>query len=92
MQTARVTVLMTPEKKAAIEADASRLGVSSGEYIRLAVDNYHTPEEEAELALLVGQVNAALPLMTASLDRSVDALEQAHRQVDDILRQMGARA
>ncbi len=40
MQNARMTVLMTPDRKAAIERKAAELGVSSGEYIRVAVDNY----------------------------------------------------
>ena len=34
---------MTPEEKALLEQRAANRGVSSGEYIRLAVDNYEPP-------------------------------------------------
>ena len=91
MQTARVTVLMTPERKAAMETMASGLGVSTGEYIRLAVDNYHSRDDEEELMSLVGELSAALPAMSASLDQSVASLDAAHRKVDAVLRAIGAR-
>jgi len=91
MQTARVTVLMTPEKKASMEATATELGVSTGEYIRLAVDNYHDGEEE-QLAQLVRELNTALPAMEASLDRSIAIMEDTHHYVDGILRKLGLRS
>lgn len=91
MQTARVTVLMTPDRKTEMERTASSLGVSTGEYIRLAVDNYHTREDEERLLALVGQLTDAMPAMSASLDRSVASLDRAHRKVDAVLRGMGAR-
>ena len=91
MRTARVTVLMTPEKKAAVEASAASLGVSAGEYIRLAVDNYDHSDEEEELKALVEQLGATLPQMNASLDRSIAALNEAHRHVDKVLRDLGLR-
>lgn len=93
MRTARVTVLMTPEKKAAVEATAAGLGVSAGEYIRLAVDNYQpASDEEQQLACLVEELNAAVPKMLASLDRTVARLDATHRHVDGILREMGLRS
>lgn len=93
MQTARVTVLMTPDRKASLEASAQALGVSSGEYIRLAVDNYRPDAaEEAELAALVEEVNALLPKMRDSLERSSQRLEETNRRVDTLLRDMGLRS
>ena len=91
MQTARVTVLMSPDKKASIEDRATKLGVSSGEYIRLAVDNFSEPGEEEQLALLVEELNAAVPRMIASLERSTATLEATHLYVDNILRELGLR-
>lgn len=92
MQTARVTVLMTPDRKAAIEQRAAELGVSSGEYIRLAVDNYNPSDmEAAELAELIMEVNRAVPKMMASLERSSNRLERAHKKVDELLREWGHR-
>lgn len=90
-QSARVTVLMTPNKKAQIEADAARLGVSSGEYIRLAVDNFSDPDEEQRLALIVDELNAAVPRMIASLERSAATLDATHLEVDAVLRKLGIR-
>lgn len=92
MQTARVTILMTPEKKAAIESDALRMGVSSGEYIRLAVDNFSADAEaEEELRLLAQELSAAVPAMRASLDRSIETLQNTHREMDAFLRAQGIR-
>ena len=90
-QSARVTVLMTPDKKAQIEADAARLGVSSGEYIRLAVEKFDEADEEALLAAIAEELDAAVPRMIASLERSTAKLEAAHLHVDTILRELGIR-
>lgn len=93
MRTARTTVLMTPEEKAALEKRAATMGVSSGEYIRLAVDNYEklSAEDEAELAALVAEVNAAVPKMRASLDHSIRTLATLHEEMDAFLREKGIR-
>jgi uncharacterized coiled-coil protein SlyX len=93
MRTARMTVLMTDAEKAEIEADAARLGVSSGEYVRLAVDNFEMPTaaEEAELAALVAEVNIAIPKMRASLDRMCTRMEVLHEEMDSFLREKGIR-
>lgn len=93
MQTARVTVLMTPDRKAQLESRAADMGVSSGEFIRLAVDNFNPSEtESAELAALIEELSEAVPRMRAALDRSVERLESTHAKVDRLLRDMGVRA
>ena len=91
-QSARVTVLMTPGKKARIEADAALLGISSGEYIRLAVDNFLDPAEEEMLKLMAEELNASVPRMIAKLDHSIATLEAAHVHVDGVLRELGLRS
>jgi|GEM_PF-2801321 len=92
MQTARMTVLMTPDRKAAIEQRAAQMGVSSGEFIRLAVDNYDRDDvTEEELGALVDEVNQIIPQMQASLQRSSEALESTHQVVDQLLKEMGIR-
>lgn len=93
MKTARTTVLMTPEEKAAIEMRAASRGVSSSEYIRLAVDNFEkvSDEEEAELAALVEEVNKAIPKMKASLDRTSKSLRKLLRENDAFFRERGIR-
>jgi mobilization protein NikA len=93
MRTARTTVLMSPEQKAAIEKRAASMGVSSGEYIRLAVDNFEkvSPEQEAELEALVGEVNQAVPKMAAMLDSMSRTLQELHRENDAFFRERGIR-
>ena len=82
MRNARVTVLMRPDEKAALEKKAADRGVSSGEYLRLAVDNFDklSDQQESELATLATELKTALPAMSASLDRSCKALEDLHRE------------
>jgi hypothetical protein len=91
MRTARTTVLMTPEEKAALEKRAASRGVSSGEYIRLAVDNFEkvSDEQEAELAALATELNAAVPKMKTALERSSKVLEQLHRENEAFFRERG---
>jgi hypothetical protein len=93
MRTARATVLMTPDEKAEIEKRAASMGVSSGEYIRLAVDNFEkiSPEQEAELAMLVEEANKAIPDMAAMLDKMSNDLRETHEEVDRMLREAGIR-
>lgn len=93
MRNARVTVLMKPEEKAEMEANAARLGISSGEYVRLAVDNFDQPSaaEEAELAALVQEVNIAVPKMRASLDQMSRTARELHKEMDAFLREKGIR-
>jgi hypothetical protein len=93
MHTARLTVLMPPERKAKIERDAAEMGISSGEYVRLAVDNFdkRTAAEEAELSSLVDEVNKVIPKMAASLDGMSRTLQETHEEIDRTLRAAGIR-
>lgn len=93
MQTERVTILMTPAKKAALAARAAAQHMSIGQYVRRKVEDEDdlTPEQEAELALLVAEVNKAVPKMEASLDEMSRTLRETHERVDRMLREMGAR-
>ncbi len=93
MQTERVTFLTTPKFKATLAARAAARGISIGEYIRRKVedDEELTPEQEAELAVLVEQVNEAVPKMQESLDEMSRELRSTHEEVDRVLREMGVR-
>ncbi|MBA3669315.1 MAG: hypothetical protein H0W71_04535 [Sphingomonas sp.] len=93
MRSARVTVLMKPEEKAALESKAASRGVSSGEYLRLAVDNFDklSGEQEAELAALAAELKEALPKMKASLNRSCKVLEDLHRENEEFFKARGIR-
>ena len=91
MRTARVTVLMKPEEKAALEAKAGRRGVSSGEYLRLAVENFEkiSDEQETELAELANELATALPKMKAALESSCKTLEALHRENETFFQARG---
>jgi hypothetical protein len=93
MQTERVTFLTTPEAKAALTARASARGLSTGEYIRQKVeeDDELTREQEAELAMLIEQVNASVPEMQASIERMIENLRQTHERVERTMAQMSTR-
>ena len=94
MQTERVTFLTTPDQKAALDAFAASSGKSVGHVLREASSQYigqPTPAEEAELAMLVEQVNEAIPKMRASLDNMIETMDRTHRKVDDFLRDAGIR-
>ncbi|MBL0925834.1 MAG: hypothetical protein IBJ12_15385 [Sphingomonadaceae bacterium] len=96
MQTERVTYLTSAEQKAALEAFAKARGESVGNVLREATSRYMAQprdesEEEAELAALVEQVNAAIPKMNATIDDMQKTLRSTHLEVDRMLREMGAR-
>lgn len=99
MQTERVTFLTTPDHKAALDAYAASNGKSVGHVVREATSLYiaQAPaaddgKEEAELAALVAEANAAIPRMRAAIDRMIDTLDSSHRKVDAFLREAGVRA
>ncbi|UVO52811.1 plasmid mobilization protein [Sphingomonas sp. SUN039] len=93
MQTERVTFLASPDVKRAITARATNRGLSLGEYVRQKAmdDDDLSPEDEAELAALVAEANAAIPKMQASLERMIVRLEESNRKNDEFLRKMGVR-
>lgn len=94
MQTERVTFLTSREHKKALDAFASKRGESVGNVVREATARYigqPTDEEEAELAALVAQVNEAIPKMNASIDHMQEILQNSHREMDKLLREMGVR-
>ena len=93
MSTARLTVLLKEDEKAAWEARAARRGIASREYVCQIIndDKRITAEQEAELAALVREANDAIPKMRASLDRMLVTLDRSHRQNEAFLRQMGIR-
>jgi hypothetical protein len=84
---------MRPEEKAALEYKAAKRGVSSGEYLRLAVDNFEnlSDKQEAELAELAKELKSAVPKMKAALESSCKTLEALHRENEAFFRARGIR-
>ena len=93
MRSARVTVLMRPDEKASLEERAAKRGVSSGEYLRLAVDNFESisDRQEAELAELARELKTAVPKIKASLEASCKTLAALHRENDAFFKARGIR-
>jgi Arc/MetJ-type ribon-helix-helix transcriptional regulator len=91
MRANRLTVLLSDDERADVDSKASRLGVSSSEYIRLAVSNFDGPtaDEEAELSALLEQVNAAVPRMQAAFDRMSEKIQKLHAENDAFFKAKG---
>ena len=91
MQTERVTILMTPAKKAELAARAAARHMSIGQYVRRKVEDEDelTPEEEAELTILVKEVNIAVPKMVESIDAMIATIRSTRESIRDTLRLLG---
>lgn len=81
MKTARMTILLTPDQKAAIHARAERLGISTGEMVRRAVDSYgqvaaNDAKSESEVVL-----DALADELLAAAEEAKAALAAANRDV-----------
>jgi hypothetical protein len=89
MKTERMTVLVTPEQKAAILSRAQTLGVSAGEMLRRAVEAYdpaasRASEDETVLAALAAELLVAAKAARRSLD-------DANREVESTLKDLARR-
>lgn len=85
MQTSRVTILMTPDKKAAFDAVAAERGLSTGEFFRRAGDREvigDNGEKEATLAALTDELEAALPEMRDDFDASLASLRSMNEMME----------
>ena len=93
MQSERVTILMSAERKAMVASRAASRGISVGEYLRRKVEDEDelTPEQEVELAELIRQANIAIPAMAESLDRMSESLRKTNADIDKALRDAGLR-
>lgn len=94
MQTERVTYLTSAEQKAALEAFAKARGESVGNVVREATLRYMAQprdesEEEAELAALVEQVNAAVPRINAALEQMSKGIRDLRADSDAFYREKG---
>ena len=84
MQTARVTILMSPSKKAAFDAVAAERGQSVGEFFRQAGDRFADDgeaEKEAELEVLARELEQAIPQMREDIDAMRQSIRDARQAV-----------
>ena len=92
MQTERVTFLTTPDHKAALDAFAAGNGKSVGHVLREASARYLAEgdlNEEEQLSLALRELDAALPAIHASLDRSIQRIRDTRHELDAMFREAG---
>lgn len=95
MQTERVTFLTSPDHKAALDAFASRNGMSVGHVVREATARYVAEGEmndDDRFKLLIDELEGALPHMHAALDHAIEGQQRLRADVDRMLREAGLRA
>ncbi len=81
MQTERVTFLTSPDQKAALDAFARGSGMSVGHVLREASSQYMADaplNEDDKLAILVAELNEAVPAIASSFDRITAMIEAAY--------------
>lgn len=84
MQTERVTFLTTPDQKAALDAFAANSGKSVGHVLREASSQYMAEaplNEDEKLAILVAELNEAVPAIAASFDRMTAMIEATREEL-----------
>ncbi|TDI46185.1 MAG: ribbon-helix-helix protein, CopG family [Acidobacteria bacterium] len=77
MRSERINLLVTPEEKAAIEAQAAALNLSTSDMMRRAVASYDPEFDESELQALADELSLVVAATEESLDtalRQFDAL------------------
>jgi hypothetical protein len=82
--TERVVVLMAPEDKADIERKATAMGISVGELMRRGAAAY---EPDAD----IGQVTALLQALAVSHTETLQALDEAERELAETRRYFAAK-
>jgi hypothetical protein len=90
MQTERVTFLTTAEHKAMLDAFARQNGRSVGHMLREASSQYMSDpplNEDEKLAILVQELNEAIPAIAASFDRMTALLESAQAELIELRNQ-----
>ena len=93
MQTERVTYLTSAEQKAELEAFAKARGKSVGNVVREATMNYMAESplgDDEKMAILVAELNEALPAIEASFDRMTAKLEATHAELAELRAQRRA--
>ena len=76
MRSERVNLLVTPEEKLAIEAQAAALNLSTSEMVRRAVAAYDPEFDESELQALADEMSLVVAATEESLDQALRKLDE----------------
>lgn len=85
VKTERLTVLISPEEKAALVARAKGLGLSAGEMIRRAALEYRPAQEAAESELVL---NALADELITAAKEARQALNSAEKELRSTLKRL----
>jgi hypothetical protein len=82
--TERVTTLMTPAEKAALEAKAKGAGVSVGEFVRRSVEAFDPDQATslAQLAAVAAELTRSNQAAAQALDQALANIEATRAQLD----------
>ncbi len=84
MRSARLTILLTPEAKASIEAQAKALGITSSELVRRAVEAYDPDRNDGTLRLLAEELAAVVEQTEAKVDAALAELQAMRHYFEEI--------
>lgn len=90
MRTERVTFLTTPDHKAALDSFATSHGMSVGHVVREATASYlaqEGPDEDEVRALVVDEIERALPRMQEDLIAIRASIAEARAAIAEALRE-----
>jgi len=85
LKTDRLTVLVSPEEKAALVARAKGLGLSAGEMIRRAALEYQPSQEAAESELVL---NTLADELLVAANEARQALNSAEKELRSTLKSL----
>lgn len=83
MKSERINLLVTPEEKAAMEARAAALNLSTSEMVRRAVASYDTVSDEAEFQALADELRAVATATENALDTALAQLDMLEVSLAD---------
>lgn len=83
MKSERINLLVTPEEKAAIEARAAALNLSTSEMVRRAVASYDPESDEAELQALADGLRSVARATEQKVDAALRQLDQLETVLAD---------
>lgn len=75
MKSERLTILVTPQEKAAMTAKAAAMNVSTSEMLRLAFDAFEEPANQQLLAAMASQLERAVAGAHTRLDEANKTVE-----------------
>lgn len=81
MKTERLTILVTPDQRRAIAAEAKRLNLSAGEMVRRALDSYRSGDDERILGALADELERSVKEARGAIREALAELGRTRAQL-----------